>query len=432
MKTYGGLAFHFLEPEHRETIKSRLEKGLYFTDNISKRDLNPAAAEICLLSFDGENLSHICLARTTRMGVTGRMTLKFSRCRNLNHISITTLEEFSGLRHFIGRLLAKPVTRIEGADWNALLDAIKLLRPELATSLDEYEKHRLLVGTPTEQVAIKTIAQERDATRLALECFGLEKEDIRAALEFELPPEPAPFLKGLKAVKLREDPMIDHDARLVTDFGEMRSLIQGSIVYTKGNERLTVLNVNRAGVERAIGVDLIYYTHRYKSYVMVQYKRLHKVPSDWVFSLNDKQFEADLTRMKAFNLEYPSSGFTGEPLDYRLNDQHFYFKFCKDVSYEPLDSSMIDGMYLPLEYLQSLKDSPLTKGHRGGCILGYENTVRHLNNSDFIRLVRGGWIGSRTNTTAVVTELVRTCIDADHSVIVGLNQKEAESPSFHF
>jgi hypothetical protein len=410
----------------------RIELGRQFTENVSNRDVKPAPGEICLLSFDGETISHICLARSSKMNVTARMTLKFSQFTNLGAVKLSELEQIPELRSFVGQLFSRTVKRIEGANWSALLTALKQLRPAQMPAIDELEKNRLLVGKQSQRTAVDTIAQERDATRLALECFGLDKDEIKNSLEFELPLEPAPYLIGVKAVKLREDPMIDHDACSLPDFSEMRPYVQGSIEFTKGNERITVLNVNRAGVERAVGVDLIYYTHTFKAYVMVQYKRLHKVPSDWEFNLNESQFLADLERMDSFEANNPPPQFSGEPVNYRLNSQHFYFKFCKNVSYEPLDSSMIEGMYLPKDYLQCLMKSSLVEGGRGGRVIGFENVQRHFNNTHFIGLVRGSWIGSRANTTDVITKLVRGSIDADRSVIVGISSTEAESVSSHF
>jgi hypothetical protein len=157
---------------------------------------------------------------------------------------------------------------------------------------------------------------------------------------------------------------------------------------------------------------------------MVQYKRLHQVWHDWSFDLNDSQFLEDLRRMDSFNKANPLPSFSGAPSEYRLHAGPFYFKFCKDVSFDPMNSDMIDGMYLPLNYLRSLMDSSFVNGQRGGKVLGYRNSLRHFNNSQFIGIVRGGWVGSRTETTEVLTDLIRTSIDADRSVIVGISDED--------
>jgi hypothetical protein len=46
------------------------------------------------------------------------------------------------------------------------------------------------------------------------------------------------------------------------------------VEFQQGPRKLTVINVNRSGVEHALGVDLVYYNHEFDSYVLVQYKRM--------------------------------------------------------------------------------------------------------------------------------------------------------------
>src|SRR5215207_6209297 len=55
---------------------------------------------------------------------------------------------------------------------------------------------------------------------------------------------------------------------------EIRSGAVGIAEFQERDRRLTVINVNRAGVEHALGVDLVYYNHEFESYVIVQYKRM--------------------------------------------------------------------------------------------------------------------------------------------------------------
>ena len=52
----------------------------------------------------------------------------------------------------------------------------------------------------------------------------------------------------------------------------------GIAVLENARERLTIINCNRQKVEETPGVDLVYYNHTFKSFVMVQYKRMKRVP----------------------------------------------------------------------------------------------------------------------------------------------------------
>src|ERR1700753_3273055 len=107
MKPYGGLAFYFSEPEHREKVFRRIEVGGYFTENVSKGDIAPELAEICLLSFDGASISHICLARRSRESVTSRIALKFTEHLDLGRITVAEVEQAIKPKQFIAPLFSK-------------------------------------------------------------------------------------------------------------------------------------------------------------------------------------------------------------------------------------------------------------------------------------------------------------------------------------
>jgi len=47
--------------------------------------------------------------------------------------------------------------------------------------------------------------------------------------------------------------------------------IVGSVVLHDHDEYLTILNCNRQPLEATLGVDLIYYNHRFDSFLLVQY-----------------------------------------------------------------------------------------------------------------------------------------------------------------
>lgn len=424
MNRYGGLFFCFFEPKHRETLLGRIDRNSYFTSGVSNKDIHPERAEVCLLSFDKDSITHICLARRGKSSETGRMTLKFERFLDLGPITSETFKASPALFALVSQLLARPVSRVGGEDWNALIDAVKSVRPALTERIDALDKVRRSIGVQSDEDAFAIVAEEKDATRLALEIFGLEKERIRSTIEVEPTREPAPFLKGLRQARLMEDSMIFHDSALFPGLKKIASYVQGAIEFEERNERITVLNVNREKIERSIGVDLIYYNHIYRAYLLVQYKRMRKVPSDWEFNLNEKQFLHDIKRMEGFESVYPETKLSGNPNEYRLNPEIFYFKFCEEITYEPMSTDLIQGMYLPLAYLKCLMNSPVTYGELGGRILRYKNSHRHFNNSQFISLVRDAWIGSRTDTTDVITSLIQDSIAGKRSVIFGIESRD--------
>ena len=80
--------------------------------------------------------------------------------------------------------------------------------------------------------------------------------------------------------------------------GVARRDVIGSVVLTDGNEYLTILNCNRQPLEQTLGVDLVYYSHRFDSFVLVQYKRMSEGKRGAEYRpRNDPSHEKELKRM---------------------------------------------------------------------------------------------------------------------------------------
>ena len=105
--------------------------------------------------------------------------------------------------------------------------------------------------------------------------------------------------------------------------------------------------------------------------------------------------------------------------DYRLNPGVFFFKLCPAETLDPTSIDMISGMYIPLDYWNVLMASPSVAGPKGGKILTFENVERHFSNSQFIDLVRYGWIGSRVAEKDMITRIVQDALQGKRSVLLG-------------
>ena len=79
---------------------------------------------------------------------------------------------------------------------------------------------------------------------------------------------------------------------------------------------------------------------------------------------------------------------------------------------------MIQGMYFPLDLWEAMMEDDSISGPRGGKAVSYETVDRYLNNTEFINLVQDGWVGSTGSGTRLLTEIVRDCLTADHSVVI--------------
>jgi hypothetical protein len=420
---YGGYAFEF-NGGTAEKILRRRRTGKAFSDAISVYGWDNKVVEVCLISFESKQLHGAALGRRGVEVVTDKYRITFSNFIGFEPISFEEVEAKVGLD--IESILAHSAQginkRVSPEDWANLLNLIKGLRPGAATDLEELEKIREHASRNLErEQGFQIMAQEKDAFGLALDIFG----EHRQAIMPQWRPDhseyrPAPFIRGLNKTFLREDGMIFHDLGVFSDWKEIRRYQTGpTAVFRKGHEVLTIVNANRNPIEKSLGVDLVYYNHYYDSFVMVQYKRMvEESRNTWVYRpYTDKSYEKELSRMKGFEVETPDVPTKCSLENFRLHSRAFYWKLCENVSFKPTATELIRGIYLPLDYWELLLKDKRVVGRGDGIAIGRANVGRHINNSLFIDLVHGGWIGSRAGQSAVLIDILIQCLENGKSVI---------------
>ena len=102
--------------------------------------------------------------------------------------------------------------------------------------------------------------------------------------------------------------------------------------------------------------------------------------------------------------------------DYRLNDDPFYFKFCRSDAFEPDTMSMIKGLFLTASDVEHFLKSDAAKGPKGGVFLSYDNLKRNYPNTLFVSLARGGWIGSRADGSKTIEKFIEEALSDGRSV----------------
>jgi|SRR5579859_175548 len=447
MGTYGGYICDIDEPERAQLLRGLVELPRVGDDDTTEPPLDKYGesmtpfsiprvfteamslaggdlkdTEICLISFDHQKLNYAALVRRGIRVVTAQYRVQFSHFVPLNGISIDDLQlpVAEALASYLPESRKGVGKRMPSTLWTSLLAAIKQQRPERTEALDALESLRLAARMPWTGESFEVMAQEKDAVGLALSIFdsnGLQRKNLAT----QSPPDssPAPFLRNIGSATLIEDQMVAHDAQVFGDWQLIKSYVVGAAEFFKRGERLTVMNVNRHPIERTLGVDLIYYHHHYQSYVLVQYKRLVKgnTSGQWGYR-PDRQFRAELKRMRQFEATHgrpPKAAAVGE---YRLNPGTFYFKFCRSVIYQPLSTDLIQGMYIPMRYWSLLAKSPTLQGRQRGIRITYDNVGRHIDNTQFIDLVQHGWIGSRSLTSHAIGPLIEQLLAGSNSVIL--------------
>ncbi len=156
--------------------------------------------------------------------------------------------------------------------------------------------------------------------------------------------------------------MLEHDAQVFGDWAKGVHFQGGWIEFGKDNHRLTVMNVNREGVEHVLGVDLVYFHHTYQSYVLVQYKRLDRDSEGRAcyYPTSDNQLQKELSLMR--QIQSTADATVGIPGTYRLHSGPCYLKLCPPVVLDPYSADLIKGMYIPLDYWDHLLNCDATLG----------------------------------------------------------------------
>lgn len=457
MDLYGGFIYVNDEGQRAERIQGKIEGAdeygrpgaLYtvaestFTDFISASDWRPKERELFLLSFDRSTITAAALVKRVSRAATLKYKIQFTHIVSIPPLAFKSLEERIGprLASYFVRSADGAGQRVPPGTWRALMAAIRSVDSEAAAAIDGLDRLRRLPTNGQRGNGYAVMAEEKDAVALALEFTftgGMRERELR---QWAPGPQagPAPFLEGLRNYRVLEDAMISHDAGVFADWLPSARHPVGVVEFSNHRDRLTIYNANRTRLEESLGVDLLYYNHRFHSFVMVQYKRMvtergHNQNGDTTtedpgaddrrsevgYRPVDKSYQAELARMRAFLQANPDAHDDRTIDAYRLHAGPFYFKLCPATIFEPLSTGLMKGMYLPLDYWEALMETPSVKGVRGGLRVTYDNVGRYLTNSLFTDLVQHGYVGSRLATTDALSAVVRQSLEANRSVIAAL------------
>lgn len=254
-------------------------------------------------------------------------------------------------------------------------------------------------------------ALQENAIHTALRAFGLSNDDGAISLDLFRNQE-----TGLARINIREDAVIEHDARHIPGFDLVTSDLTGRAVFVQGGEKLEVFTANRRPLEKVFGVDLIYLNTVRENVVMLQYKMLEPPanPSeeDWIYR-PDNQLEEEIERMNRFDAEFAPG-----QLDYRINSQVFYLRFVKRTATEKNS-----GITMPIDHFDRLRSDPSCKGPRGGFRISYKSlNGRYLRQTPFLDLLKSGYIGAHAEKTNQLSELIQATLLNDKAVVGAIQQ----------
>jgi hypothetical protein len=407
-----------------EAIDSSIESYGQFTTTVSAPDVKPRGAELAIVSLNGARADYIGISQAGRRVATGQMTIAVSNLLPLKRLSRDKIRSKLPRRfssHFAPPHIGvyRPTPRL----WEEVLTIVTSEIPERSEKISDLMKIIAGATLPSGRVEGGLEVFERDAIASALQTWRgtpLRKRVLRRAVPNKQVPV-APFLFQLKAVSIREDPQISHDHATFPGMEIAQRHMVGSIVLHDGDEYLTILNCNRQPLEQTLGVDLIYYNHRFDSFVLVQYKRMAEDTQGAVYRPeHDQSHGKELQRMaeaEKLLMGLPHSNNYATDT-FRLSGHGFYVKLCESKAKAALDSGMVSGMYLPLELWRRILNSPAVRGPRGGIAITWENCTRRLNNSEFTNLLRHGWIGSAAGHSKMLAQIIGDVLGSRRMLIL--------------
>ncbi len=412
------VSLYVLVSDHGEgRLADYIDRTGTFTDG---RPSQPklSTRQVVLVSFEGDAVNAVGRMTRGRKNASLRWGLRVDEIVVLDDpLPLVTLLEAlpEAVRGTVRMAFARQGAQLENDLGSVVLDAIAELEPSLEDDLSRLR--RISVPLPPRRRVARgepIVAFERDAVGLALDMAGLEgdRRDVLSAWDGN---EDEPFIAGVPTFAALEDRAIEHDAQVFGEWQLIKRSAAGFARFESRGRRVTVINVNRSGIEKALGVDLIYYTQKYDAYVLVQYKRRDNDSDDrWVYR-PDSRFDRQLERMRRL-VEDDSE--PSLPHQYRLDERCCFLKFCVPTVPQAFTADLIKGAYVPLAYWDCLASSGALEGKQGGRLLTGKSVDRYLNNSQFIDLVQSSWVGSRGATSEQIEEIVTAGLESNQSLIL--------------
>ncbi len=315
--------------------------------------------------------------------------------------------------------------------WTSLINILRTVRPEQAQALDDLialvEINTPLIGGTNK---LDRLAEQRDAVGLVLDMARLDRADIFKSVDASKEEQADDFLDLLTNYRQQERSLIEHDERWLQDL--LNQVGKEMTFSTPGNSvKVQVRITDKEPLETALGVDLLIYHSLYNSLIFVQYKAMKKEGSDGWFYTPDAQLKLQLKAMAAARTAMRKRAKSAATLAaQRLNDEPFYFKLCERRKPDATDASLIAGMSMNSLHFEEFLTLPEAKdGPSGGIRAGYKNCHRFFNNTEFIALVKGGWIGTSAQSSEFMKEVVTASLSGKRALVYALIEVAEQSTS---
>ena len=435
MVTAGGYILH-VPADRRELLLYEAEHGgsfygtkPYVSEPVPGFDHSRRAPLAVFACFEDRHITHIADGKKGQSAGTRLVRLNLEDLEPLKRPiafgKILSRTE-KRVRHHLKRRLDQGGL-LPPKSLGAFVDRITELDSSIGPRLARFSARRARTLRRIEPRARDNLAYQKEALGLALEIAGLPREDLLAWQPSD--GDQQSFLDGLPGAQVREDAMLLADFSTLPGFQPTEEVTHyGSKVFFSEQDpsiRLTVIMANRLPLEQQTGADLIYFNEAYRSFVMVQYKAMEKRDQETEFRWQAQdQFSDEVERMETLLEKLRKVPNGQDPDGYRFNDNPFFLKFCPRVLFNPDDRGLFKGIYLPLDLWKRADAAGRFRGKRGGKVLTYENVGRRINNSEFVMLVAGSWVGTSIEQSAVLGDVIRTVLATGKTATIAIRHSD--------
>jgi hypothetical protein len=304
--------------------------------------------------------------------------------------------------------------------FEAILNIVSSLAPDTSPILSRFSEARIrrIQNLPNQVRA--TLAEQKEAVATALTIAGIDRDEMQG-WDVNDNGKPTSFLDGLEQVRLREDPMVVNDLNNLPGYEAIKATTHASVVFENTQSKLTVVLANRLPLEKQLGVDLIYYNETFSCFLMIQYKAMDEEGDEIVYRFPNKQLTEEINRMRTVLGELSRVGPNTEADGFRLSENPFFIKICPRLVFNPDNVGLVKGMYLPLDYWELLSEHPTMLGPKGGKRLSYNNVRRYFDNTEFVTIASGGWVGTTIEQSKYLEAAIRSTLESGRAVVFAVN-----------
>lgn len=409
----------------------------------SKNAILPVALSLLSVdpfsSGDEINITHIAILRKGNRVATGQIRIKADEILELPPHSIKSILNLLPIKYqTIGRRYFNGgYSKIPEKTGQALFKAILECFPSQAKEIQHFSS-RANRSVIIQNYRAQDAAAEKDAVGLSLDIFGIDRSKILRSWENHSMGESwgQSFLNGLSQYSAYEDDLINHDLRNLPGWSTISNNITGIVEFENNDkERLIIINANRKPLEKALGIDLIYFHRKYEAFTLVQYKMMdQKVENgnECYYNPNQKSQLEEQKRMEKLYSILLEDKSSDSLIDYRLGNCPIFFKICKKLQLKYDDATIAPGAYIPLNQWKILLDDDSTKGPKGGCQIGFHTLgKRYIGTAVFVDLVQRGFLGTQSAASKKLGLFIQTAIADGHSIVYAIDNKDTLKEKEH-